>query len=80
MMESRDKFEKPDEIVARMKLKDGDLVADIGAGLGYYSLRLARQTGPHGSVFAVDIRRNARSVECQDEGIGGEKHISDSRY
>ncbi|MBK6797398.1 MAG: class I SAM-dependent methyltransferase [Acidobacteria bacterium] len=69
LMESRDKFEKPDEIIARMKLKDGDLVTDIGTGLDYYSLRLARQTGPHGSVFAVDIqqgmldRLNARMKE-----------------
>lgn len=55
--EAREKFERPDEVVAKLNLKDGDLVADIGAGLGYYSLRLAKPIAPHGAVFAVDIQQ-----------------------
>ncbi len=55
--EARERFERPDELVAKLKLKDGDLVADIGAGLGYYSLRLAKPVAPHGAVFAVDIQQ-----------------------
>lgn len=73
LTEGREKFERPDEIVARMKLRDGDLVADIGAGLGYYSLRLARQVGPHGAVFAVDIQQgmlDRLSARMKEAGIG----------
>ncbi|MBK9314948.1 MAG: class I SAM-dependent methyltransferase [Acidobacteria bacterium] len=57
LSEFREKYERPEEIIDRMNLKDGDLVADLGAGLGYYSLRLAKRTGPRGAVFAVDIQQ-----------------------
>ncbi len=57
LSEFREKYERPEEIIDRMNLKDGDLVADLGAGLGYYSLRLARRVGPRGAVFAVDIQQ-----------------------
>lgn len=57
LSEFREKYERPEEMIDRMNLKDGDLVADLGAGLGYYSLRLARRVGPRGAVFAVDIQQ-----------------------
>lgn len=56
LMESREELERPEEILDSMGLEDGDLVADLGCGNGYYSLRLARRVGPHGVVFAVDIQ------------------------
>lgn len=53
----RDKWQKPDEIIAALKLKPNDRVADIGAGTGYLAVRLARAvTG--GIVYAVDIEEN----------------------
>lgn len=56
LMETRAELERPEEILDRMGLEDGDLVADLGCGNGYYSLRLARRVGPRGVVFAVDIQ------------------------
>lgn len=50
------KVERREEILGRMGLSDGDMVADVGAGLGWYSLEIAKRVGPHGTVFAVDIQ------------------------
>ena len=45
------------EILERIKLKPGDVVADIGAGAGVFSLPLAKAVGPKGKVYAVDIEQ-----------------------
>jgi len=52
----RDEEQRPDEIVRTMALKKGDAVADLGAGTGYFTRRLARAVGPSGVVYAVDIQ------------------------
>lgn len=46
----------PAEIVATLGVRSGDVVADIGAGTGYFTLPLARAVGPRGRVFAVDAQ------------------------
>lgn len=46
---------KVDEIVARVALKPGQTVADLGAGTGLFSVPLAKAVGPMGRVYAVDI-------------------------
>lgn len=53
---ARDAEQRPDEVVAAMGLRNGDVVADIGCGTGYFTRRLARAVGPTGSVYAVDIQ------------------------
>jgi cyclopropane fatty-acyl-phospholipid synthase-like methyltransferase len=53
----RDKWQKPDEIIAALKLKPTDVVADIGAGTGYLAVRLARALAG-GTVYAVDIEES----------------------
>src|SRR5205823_4520387 len=52
----RDKEEKPKKLLPLLKLKPGDAVADIGAGSGFYTFRLAELVGEKGKVFAVDIQ------------------------
>src|SRR4051794_9272607 len=47
--------ERPDIVVAGMQLKPADVVADIGAGTGYFSIRIAKAI-PTGKVLAVDIQ------------------------
>ena len=44
-----------DEVVSRMGLRPGDVVADVGAGTGVFSVSLARAAGPTGTVLAVEI-------------------------
>src|SRR6266566_5135440 len=52
----REQEERSDLLLAALKLKSGDAVADIGAGTGYYTRRLARLVGNRGVVYAVDIQ------------------------
>ena len=49
--------EQPDKLVELLKLKPGDDVADIGAGTGYISRRMAEKVLPKGKVYAVDIQQ-----------------------
>ena len=46
---------KADEVMARLDLKPGDLVADVGAGSGVFSWPLAQAVGPGGTVYAVEV-------------------------
>jgi len=57
LMEGREDLEQPSKTLDYMELSDGDLVADIGCGNGFYSLRAAKRIGPHGAVFAVDVQQ-----------------------
>src|SRR5437868_3521209 len=45
----------PDEVVKALHLKDGDVVADVGAGTGVMTRRFAKAVAPAGKVYAVDI-------------------------
>jgi ubiquinone/menaquinone biosynthesis C-methylase UbiE len=47
--------EQPDRVIDAMQLKPTDVVADIGAGTGYFSIRIARKV-PQGSVIGEDIQ------------------------
>jgi ubiquinone/menaquinone biosynthesis C-methylase UbiE len=44
-----------DDVVARLRLKPGDVVADIGSGVGAFSIPFAKAVAPSGKVLAVDI-------------------------
>ncbi|HET7200555.1 MAG TPA: methyltransferase domain-containing protein [Burkholderiales bacterium] len=48
--------EKTDRVLAALELKRGMAVADVGAGSGYYSSRMAERVGPSGTVYAVDVQ------------------------
>ena len=48
--------ERPDLVLAALELKPGMTVADIGAGTGYYSWRMAQSVGAAGTVYAVDVQ------------------------
>jgi ubiquinone/menaquinone biosynthesis C-methylase UbiE len=48
-------WQKPDQVVSALGLKPGQTACDVGAGPGYFSLRLARAVGKAGRVFAVDV-------------------------
>jgi predicted methyltransferase len=53
----RDKWQKPDLIMDALKIADQSTVADIGAGAGWFTIRLARRVGPRGTVYAQDVQR-----------------------
>ena len=55
---ARDAWQKPTELVAALGLARGSVVADLGAGTGYFSSRLAAAVGPEGTVLAVETEPN----------------------
>lgn len=54
--ETREQEEQPEAMLDALKIRKGATVADIGAGVGYTSLRLARRVGPTGTVYATDVQ------------------------
>jgi ubiquinone/menaquinone biosynthesis C-methylase UbiE len=53
----RDQEEDPDRAIDVLKLQKGATVADIGAGSGYMTEKLAKKVGPMGKVYATDIQQ-----------------------
>ncbi|CAM8625438.1 methyltransferase domain-containing protein [Sphingobium sp.] len=53
--EARDRVNEAEDIMDRAGIRSGMTVADIGAGEGYYTVRLARRVGAKGRVLAEDI-------------------------
>ena len=51
----RDAYQKPQEVMMALGLKTGEVIADIGAGSGYFTFRLAHHVGEKGKVYAVDV-------------------------
>lgn len=51
----RRKWLPPEEVIAALHLREGEAVADIGAGTGYFTLPMAAAVGPRGHVFALDV-------------------------
>src|SRR5437588_12814304 len=59
---AREKEEEPAKLMEALKLKPGDVVADVGAGSGYYTFRLAAAVGPKGKVYANDIQKEMLEI------------------
>jgi ubiquinone/menaquinone biosynthesis C-methylase UbiE len=53
----RETWQKPDAIMDALGIYDGSSVADLGAGGGWFTVRLARRVGPTGRVYAQDIQK-----------------------
>lgn len=53
----RDQWQRPAEVMDALEIGPGDHVADVGAGEGYFTFRLAERVGSEGKVYAVDLDR-----------------------
>jgi predicted methyltransferase len=51
----RDNWQRPNEVMDALGIHPGSIVADIGAGRGYFTFRLAERVGPTGKVYSEDI-------------------------
>ena len=58
----REDEEQTSRAVAALKLRSGMVVADIGAGSGYYTVRMARAVGAEGRVYATDIQQGMLDI------------------
>ncbi len=64
--------QKPDEVIAALGLKQGETIADIGAGSGFFAFRFAPHLGSSGRVYAVDIN--------PDMILYMNRHIRDNKF
>lgn len=78
----RDAWEKPQDVMDALQIKPGNVVADVGAGEGYFTFHFAARVGPTGKVYAEDILadelkkisdRAGKEKLAQIETIHGEK-------
>jgi len=51
----RQSWQMPDKVIEELKIKNGDVVADIGAGTGYFARRIAEKVAPKGQSIGFDI-------------------------
>ena len=69
----REAWQKPDQVMDALRVAEGTTVADLGAGGGWFTMRLARRVGQNGRVYAVDVQRlmiEAIQRRVQREGLG----------
>jgi ubiquinone/menaquinone biosynthesis C-methylase UbiE len=73
----RDRWQQPERVIAALELRTGERVADVGAGSGYFTFRLAEAVGPDGVVYAVDtdaamvayLRERARAAGARNVDV-----------
>lgn len=66
--------ERPTEVLRVMALAPGDVVADVGAGSGYFTRRMAPLVAPTGTVYAVDVQQEMLEIlaaNVQEAGLTG---------
>ena len=71
---ARESSELPSRVVKALALRPADVVADIGAGTGYFTFRLSEQV-PHGRVYAVDVQQEMLSLINERVGEEGQRNI-----
>ncbi len=64
-----------DEVVSRMGIRPGDVIADVGAGTGVFSVSLARASGPTGTVLAVEVDAGFLPMIAQKAVDGGVENV-----
>lgn len=78
----REAWQKPDQVMDALQIAEGSVVADLGAGGGWFTIRLARRVGPNGLVYAEDIQRlmiEAIERRVQREGLSNVRTVLGSR-
>jgi ubiquinone/menaquinone biosynthesis C-methylase UbiE len=69
-------FQDPERILGSL-VREGMIVADIGCGMGYFSVAMARMVGPAGRVLSVDLQEKMlQYLEKRAEGAGVQDRIS----
>jgi ubiquinone/menaquinone biosynthesis C-methylase UbiE len=72
----RDAWQRPDEIMDELGIAEGSVVADVGAGGGWFTIRLVRRVGPNGKVYAEDIQHEMiDSMRRRVERLGFSKRV-----
>lgn len=72
----REETEQPEDLLDALGIEPGDTVADVGAGVGYFSLRLAKRVGPEGRVLAIDIQKEMLDLLAKNQKEAGLENIT----
>jgi SAM-dependent methyltransferase len=75
----REQEEQPEAMLDALKINRGATVADVGAGVGYTSLKLAQRVGPAGTVYATDIQPEMLRMLIANARDAGVKNIKPIR-
>ena len=74
----RDEWQRPHQILDALGIADASVVADVGAGSGWFTVRLARRVGPNGLVYAQDVQPEmlaAITRRVQREGLANVRPV-----
>ena len=74
----REREELPNKLIKMLKLKEGDVVADIGVGTGYIARRISPKIGKKGIVYGVEIQQEMLDIldkTMKEEGITNIKGV-----
>lgn len=74
----REAWQKPEQVMDALYIGEGSVAADLGAGGGWFTIRLARRVGLNGTVYAEDIQRlmiEAIERRVQREGLANVKTV-----
>jgi ubiquinone/menaquinone biosynthesis C-methylase UbiE len=77
--ETRIDEEQPEAMLDALKIPRGATVADVGAGAGYHSIRLARRVGPKGTVIATDVQPEMLRMLRENARVAGVANIKTIR-
>jgi ubiquinone/menaquinone biosynthesis C-methylase UbiE len=77
--ETREQEEQPDKMLDALKIQKGSTVADVGAGVGYTSVRLSKRVGPEGTVLATDVQPEMLKMLADNAREAGIKNIKPLR-
>lgn len=73
----RDSWQKPDEVMKSLNLKPGDVIADIGAGTGYFTRRFAKAVSPGGQALGLEIvSSNVESMKRDADRLGLDTYVA----
>jgi ubiquinone/menaquinone biosynthesis C-methylase UbiE len=73
--ETREQEEQPERMLDALKIPRGAVVADVGSGVGYTSLRIARRVGAEGTVFATDLQPEMLRVLAHNMRAAGAANV-----
>ena len=57
--QERDGWQRPSDVIGALSLEPGNVVVDLGSGVGYFALKISPIVGERGAVVAVDLRRES---------------------
>jgi arsenite methyltransferase len=69
--EAKSAKNKPLEIISNLKIENGDVIADIGSGGGYYTFEFSKKVGEQGKVYSIDT--NEKSLKYIDDNLKNAK-------